>query len=106
MIHRLYVITVVCLLTLWAHAYGHTPAQQGMVVDIADCRISWRIWTDALSIRCDYRVNEGEWRHVASGEAPENPDLFIPGTSVHLAVIDHWFYAQFDEDVRELRWID
>lgn len=104
---RYYLLIAVFLGNAFVHADdAFTPAKQGMVVEIAACKIDWWPWTDLVAIRCDYRIDEGEWKHAQSGKSLENPDMMLPGTSVHLAVIDGWFYAQHEEDVRELRWIE
>jgi hypothetical protein len=99
------VITMFLALCIGADEAALTPARNGTLVEIAECQISWWPWDDVKAIHCNYRIDEGEWKHIQSSKAPEYPELFLPGTSVHLAVIDGYFYAQADEDVRELRWV-
>jgi hypothetical protein len=94
----------VCLLvSLAALPAAATTPVPGVTVEVEDCYYSYVIGGSWWSIECRYRIDGGEWRFVSQEGTSGQPELLLPGTSVHAQVVDRRVVFSAEEDVASLR---
>jgi hypothetical protein len=89
-------------LALSTHALA-TTTLPGSTVEVEDCYYSFSLGGSWWSLECRYRIDGGEWRRAYQEGSGGEPELHLPGTSVHARCVNLRVEFSADEDVISLR---
>jgi hypothetical protein len=78
---------------------GATTPVPGVTIEVEDCYYSYILGGSWWSLECRYRIDDGEWRQVSQEGTSGQPELLLPGTSVHARVVDRRVEFSAEGDV-------